>query len=625
MYKFLFLTLVWLLWSQQATAGHRLQEEYFVDESRSLSAEDIVSRMDELQWQKAGMRPTRFGYTRARIWFRFRLPLDQLTYGSHEPVMLSIPNAYLDRVELYRLREGKLEKNWLAGMGVSISERGPKVLRTGTPTFRISPPRMEKDLYLVSIEGDFPLALPLELIEAQDYAYHHWTGVIFVGIFLGMLLLSSLYNAFLALSLKSRVYWSYALFVIAVGMLYLGHEGLTTQLIWRESPWWIRREMHVYGALAILFYAFFVREFLGSRLLTPWLDRILLALVGVSLVRAVWMLFALDQTVAMIGEAAVVLSNFMILAIALRCLWMGIRSALYFVLASSVFNLSVILFVLQETNVIYIGEFMSRVPHIGTAIEVVLLSLALGDRIRLTNLELALQRSAMVHAEKMGALGRMAGEIAHEINNPLAIIQGNATLLSKLDLAPEAKSIAFTIEQTSIRISKVVKGMRALARDTRSDPLQVTPVASVIQDTLVLCHDRFTNTGVRLFSPEASPGLMVRCRSSEVCQVLVNLMNNAIDALEGRSGAWVKLEVQEVGGFLEFSVSDNGVGVPKAIRARIHDPFFTTKEAGKGLGLGLSISRTIVEAHGGQIWLDESCPHTRFVFTIPLAAKGAGS
>jgi len=119
---------------------------------------------------------------------------------------------------------------------------------------------------------------------------------------------------------------------------------------------------------------------------------------------------------------------------------------------------------------------------------------------------------------------------------------------------------------------------------------------------------------VKLFAPEPEPALAIRCRGSEISQVLVNLLNNAIDASKGRH------EIQAKAGMLEVSVSDNGCGVPRANLARLHEPFFTTKEAGKGIGLGLSIARTIVEGNGGKPSLDETSLHTRFVFSVPLSS-----
>ena len=255
----------------------------------------------------------------------------------------------------------------------------------------------------------------------------------------------------------------------------------------------------------------------------------------------------------------------------------------------------------------------------GVLVEVLLLSFALADRIRRVNWELEQQKAAIVQAEKLSALGRMAGEIAHEISNPLAIIHGHAVLIKKEEGAlPHIREFGATIEHTANRISKVVKGMRALARDSRRDPFRPAALGSIVQDALVFCQDKKGAKPVRLEVMDPLEGLSLRCRSSEISQVLANLLNNSFDAVDGVGDPWVKLEVLPRENMVEIAVIDNGHGVPKNLRSRIHEPFFTTKEAGKGLGLGLSISRTIIEGHGGQLWLDESSPNTRFAFTVPL-------
>jgi C4-dicarboxylate-specific signal transduction histidine kinase len=304
---------------------------------------------------------------------------------------------------------------------------------------------------------------------------------------------------------------------------------------------------------------------------------------------------------------------------AVSALRKGTRTARYFLFASLAYNLGYFFFMIQSANLIWIGPWLDWSPIAGSAAEVILLSFALADRIRLTDRELAQQRSAVVQAEKLGALGRMAGEIAHEINNPLAIIHGNAMLLRTLEASPQVKEFAGIIEVTAQRISNVVRGMRALARDSRQDPFQPTPLSTVLQDTMLFCKER--SRSVELTVSQPPEDLILRCRSSEISQVLVNLLNNSFDAVEGSPSPWVKLEIAPRSGHVELSVLDSGRGIPRELRARIQEPFFTTKEAGKGLGLGLSIARTIVESHGGVLWLDEKSPQTRFVFTVPLSSK----
>ncbi|MGZ3710821.1 MAG: 7TM diverse intracellular signaling domain-containing protein [Bdellovibrionota bacterium] len=601
-----------------------LSMEHIEDKPGTLDIEQILTQEAKLPWQATPADNPRFGYTKSHYWFRFHIPENKLKYGPKEPLFLEIPYVYLAKISLYATLNGKVISTSKTGLAVPVSERDSGVLRTGQPVFRISPPRSAETEYFISIAAEFPLALPTNLIEGPDYAFHHWRGMFAMGMFVGLLLLAALFNGFLAASLRSRMYFNYSIFVIFITLLYLAHEGLSIQFFWPDSPWWALREMHAWGGLVLIFYALFVREFLSSRETCPLLDRLLFMLVGISTFRSIWLMFGPNQIISMLGETAIALSNLLVLAISAVALYRGVKTARYFVMSSLAFNVAIILFLLHETNTIDIGDFVLYAPHFGTAAEVILLSLALADRIRGTDRELAEQKAAMILSDKLAALGRMAGEVAHEINNPLAIIHANAVMIreraGQISSGGEFNllSVASTIEQTSLRISRVVKGMRALSRDSRHDPMTSVALATVLQDSVALCEERYRKNGVTLESPAAGTDITLRCRSSDICQVIVNLLNNALDAVETSTVKLVKLEASVREGFVEIAVIDSGPGIPAEVRKRIMEPFFTTKEPGKGLGLGLSISRTIVESHGGKLWLDETSKQTRFVFTLPL-------
>jgi C4-dicarboxylate-specific signal transduction histidine kinase len=250
--------------------------------------------------------------------------------------------------------------------------------------------------------------------------------------------------------------------------------------------------------------------------------------------------------------------------------------------------------------------------------------MALIDQVRLANRELAAQRLEILHTEKLRALGRMAGEIAHEINNPLAIIHGNSVLMKSIlqsgGDSTQLPQLAASVEQTAMRISRIVKGMKRVARDSRHDPMKETPFSSILQDTYALCEERVRGRTLELKFPEIGDDLILKCRSSEICQVLLNLVGNALDAVEGQDSPKIAVDATLRGSNLEIGVTDSGPGIPKELRARILEPFFTTKESGKGMGLGLSISRAIIEGHGGSLWLDDSSQDTRFVFTLPVSS-----
>lgn len=235
-------------------------------------------------------------------------------------------------------------------------------------------------------------------------------------------------------------------------------------------------------------------------------------------------------------------------------------------------------------------------------------------------------RSKALNSARLSALGEMAGGMAHEINNPLMIIYAKITNLKKL-LAPsmseesivKSQAAIAKVEKTIERISKIIRGLRTIARDGENDPFQFANVSTLIADTVELCRHRLTSKSIQFLYPEnLDPSLEVECRSTQVIQVLLNLIGNAVDAVEAREGEkWVRLEVQTSKDHLILKVQDSGPGIPEALHEKIMQPFFTTKEIGKGTGLGLSISKGIADSHKGSLSLEPDAKQTCFVLTLP--------
>lgn len=236
--------------------------------------------------------------------------------------------------------------------------------------------------------------------------------------------------------------------------------------------------------------------------------------------------------------------------------------------------------------------------------------------------ELHTAQAQVTQSVKMAALGEMAAGIAHEINNPLGIIRGSAQLMN--DLAskdaltmPRIKVFTEQIDRTVDRIAKIVTGLKYFAREGQNDPLEKHSVGEIIEDTLSYCRARFRSHGIALNVTESRPDLLVECRDVQISQVILNLLNNAFDAVQGSSEGAVTVDVKDTGSAVQISVSDTGRGIPKDLREKIMQPFFTTKEVGKGTGLGLCVARGIVESHGGKLFLDETSVDTKFVMTLP--------
>jgi signal transduction histidine kinase len=237
--------------------------------------------------------------------------------------------------------------------------------------------------------------------------------------------------------------------------------------------------------------------------------------------------------------------------------------------------------------------------------------------------ELAEAKSSMILSSKMSALGEMAGGMAHEINTPLTIINLKVNQLQN-ELAAENINKAKIneglqkIEDTVARIAKIIKGLRYFARDTKHDPFETVQVKSILEDTLYLCIERLRYNAIKLINEPCPSDLFIDCRSTEISQVLLNLLNNACDAISTLPEKWIEIKIVKKGSYIEIRITDSGKGIQNEVRDKIMQPFFTTKPVGKGTGLGLSISKGIIESHSGTLAVDTSVENTCFVVTLPL-------
>ena len=235
-----------------------------------------------------------------------------------------------------------------------------------------------------------------------------------------------------------------------------------------------------------------------------------------------------------------------------------------------------------------------------------------------------------VEQSRMAALGQMAAGMAHEINNPLAIISGRSEQLEMIVESGQTnpdhlKASAETIRKNSNRIMRIVSGLRTYARDGKGDALVLVPVREIIDGVMELCHEKVVTHEISL-EVKVDEGLSIQCSESQIMQVLVNLMNNAVDAL-GESDIRDKkivVSAEDVSPNIVVSVQDNGKGIAEELLSRITEPFFTTKSVGKGTGLGLSISKGIMEHHHGSLKVSSKPGQTVFSLYFPRPEVNEG-
>jgi PAS domain S-box-containing protein len=230
---------------------------------------------------------------------------------------------------------------------------------------------------------------------------------------------------------------------------------------------------------------------------------------------------------------------------------------------------------------------------------------------------LSAEQAKALHTSKLASLGEMSAGIAHEINNPLSIISGTVALISKMNNVPQPITNKMsTISRATERISKIVSGLRKFSRTTNEGSRKEVALSAIIQETMILCEVKAKRFSVPI-KTEIHTDAHILCDEIEIEQVVINLVNNAIDAIGHCPNKWVKIVLFDANNELVLQVHDSGDGISKEIEARLFEPFFTTKAVNEGTGLGLSIVKGIVEQHKGKITLNRSFPNTCFEVRFP--------
>lgn len=247
-----------------------------------------------------------------------------------------------------------------------------------------------------------------------------------------------------------------------------------------------------------------------------------------------------------------------------------------------------------------------------------LLSHEIDERRRLETIRQDLQ-DELIQANKLATLGQIAAGVAHEINQPIAAIRthaDSASLHLKRNDGEAAQRSLASIDGLTQRVGAITDELRAFSRKTRSETVAVG-VNAAVDGALLLVGGRLREKGVTLEWNAAPAALAVLAERNRLEQVMLNLLQNAMEALDGVAAPVIGIGVDVKGRTVSIHVTDNGPGVSATVRQRLFTPFTTDKS--DGLGLGLVISRDIVAGFGGELTLEPTLSGTRFVIRLAKA------
>lgn len=232
--------------------------------------------------------------------------------------------------------------------------------------------------------------------------------------------------------------------------------------------------------------------------------------------------------------------------------------------------------------------------------------------------ELVKSQEQLVQSQKLAAIGKLVSGIAHEINNPLMAISGNAQLLLEDAEDEDTLESLEVIRSETQRATDIVKNLLVYARSHRSDRSLVS-INKVVEDTIKLCSSKSSTDSIQITTDFATDIPHVSIDMQQIQQVFLNLINNATQALRNtQTEGTLFIRTRKTSDkIIQIIFEDNGPGISSEIIDRVFEPFFTTKEIGEGTGLGLSICYGIIQSHNGKIYA-ESTESNGAAFTVEL-------
>jgi signal transduction histidine kinase len=233
-----------------------------------------------------------------------------------------------------------------------------------------------------------------------------------------------------------------------------------------------------------------------------------------------------------------------------------------------------------------------------------------------------LQHEQILLQDRLSTLGMMSAELAHEINSPLMVIDGRLKncyndLLEESVNRDRLQKNLDTVKRNSKRIQDILKNFKTMSKTGVNDVWEDIELESIFEEVADLTEHKINKSEIKLTFTRVSSEIVVCCRKIQIVQVISNLINNSIDAIQHLPDPWIEVNVDYLkNNEIQISVTDSGSGIPNEMAPYIFDAFVSTKTSEKGTGLGLSISKKIMKDHGGDLIYNSKSPRTQFILSI---------
>lgn len=572
------------------------------------------------------------GYTSAGYWFKFNLSFSpELINKTHW--LLEIPFPLLDQVDLY-MPDNNGEYSVIA-----TGDRKPfdqRDIDTTNLVFSIRPEQQQNTYYLYVKTHD-SFQVPLHLWKEGSYLKQTLLDRSIQGIYFGIMLVMVLYNFFIYMSIKDRNYLYYTIYISFFAIFQAGLQGISFEYFWPNNPWWANTNIPFFGVLSLFFAAIFARGTLNTRVLLPGFDKVLVTISTILFCTLPIILFA-DYDIAIYTSlvSTFIFFNLVLCAGVLAAL-KGNRTAKFFVLAWSIFLISGVICMLGMIGIIPLEYGKQSALQIGSALEVILLSIALADRINLiekekVEIETKSKEVLLESNKQLESSNRLKNEfiatISHEIRTPMNGVLGSTQLLLDTPLDESQTTYVNTINHSGKTLLEILNNILDYSK-IEANKLNLELTEFNLAKLVYECAEFFSvisaqsNVNLYIQIHENTPKI-IKSDPLRIKQILLNLLSNAFKFTSQGQIIVRILPAEESDQKILFEIEDSGHGLTYKQQTLLFQPFVqidssSTREKG-GTGLGLAICKKLAGLLGGDIGV-QSLPDEGATFWFTINAE----
>lgn len=603
------------------------------DKEEVLTIEDVSSNQLLKQFVGTGSGIPNFGYVDSVYWVHFVLH----NTSEMNEWYLEVSYPPLEQITFYSEKQpGIFEKSEL-GAKLPFQVRD---IQHRNHVFEVAIEKGETKHIFVRVKTGGSMQLPMTLWDKKAFTEKTQMEYVFLGIFYGVLAAMALYNLFLFFSLRHRSYLYYVLVIAGTIFSNLSLNGLGYQYIWSDSPWFNHRATIVFLNVATLAALLFAERFLDTEQYFPKFKKIAFFLVGLNAVNIVIVLLISYKLALNLMILILLSSVFSILFTAVICFRKGARQARFFLVAWVIFIIGIVVSTMADSALFPLSTFSKYAGQITAAIEGILLSFALADKINILRVDkekaqLEARKSQARAVESLQQADKIKDEFlaitSHELRTPLYGIIGIAEGLRdgvEGTISKAMENQLSMIVSSGKRLTGLVDDIldfSKLKHNSMDVHLQQINLHELVNVVVIMCGTLVNKKPIKLESRISKDLPHVSADQNQLMQIFYNLIGNAIK-YTNRGEVIITAELR--GEHIKIYVSDTGIGISEEEYESIFTSFHQVDEAEArevgGTGIGLSITKQLVELLGGTIEVDSRVGvGSTFSFTLPLYNENA--